>query len=77
MVAVGCDAEDGCGWRKCGHVMIGIWLGVGQSMLAMRSDAMFQDAGQKVLDIRKKLAERREESRPRKRQKKPNQAAKQ
>lgn len=29
MVVVGCDVEDGCGWRKCGYVMIGIWLGVG------------------------------------------------
>lgn len=51
------------------------FLFVVQNMLAMRSDAMFQDASKKVLDIRMKLAERREESRPKKRQKKSNQAA--
>ncbi|XP_024364353.1 uncharacterized protein [Physcomitrium patens] len=62
--------KDVLGYNSAGMALV-------QSMLAMRSDAMFQDAGQKVLDIRKKLAERREESRPRKRQKKPNQAAKQ
>jgi U3 small nucleolar RNA-associated protein 12 len=44
-------------------------------MLEVRSDAMFQDASKKLLDIRTKLAEKREESRPKKRQKKPNQAA--
>ena len=50
------------------------WCFIEQNMLAMRSDAMFQDASMKLLDIRKKLAEKREEGRPKKRQKKSNQA---
>ncbi|KAG0623863.1 hypothetical protein M758_3G207300 [Ceratodon purpureus] len=59
--------KDVMGYNSAGMALV-------QNMLAMRSDAMFQDASKKLLDIRKKLAEKRGEGRPKKRQKKSNQA---